>query len=252
MPHNIPDWNTSLLVLPNNEVHIWLASLDVPAKTCTRLRSFLSEEEISRANRFYFPQDRDYFVVGRGLLRIFLGQYLDSDPTTLHFTYGRYGKPVLDPNENNSELSFNMSHSKSKVIYAFSHGREVGIDIEDLNRDVDREQIVRRNCSEQEKIAYHTVPTELKQEAFINCWTRKEAYIKARGEGLAAHLDQITVSLVPGDEPRLLDTQAGEHEITRWTLKEIDVGSGYVAAVIAEGHDWHLRQWDWSWVRDCP
>ena len=235
------------LVLPEDEVHVWRASLEAPGTRIAELRCILSGDELGRANRYLSKSNGRRFLVARALLRTILGRYLGVRPTALFFDYGRNGKPELAQGCNPGGLRFNLSHTGNIAIYAITRNRAVGIDIEDPSRTVDMQPIVRRNCSKQEQADLKSVPEELQQQAFFTCWTRKEAYIKARGDGLSAHLNQITVSLVPGEPARLIDTPEGKEEAARWTIKEINVGSGYVAALIAEGHNWTLRNWGWSW-----
>ena len=235
------------LVLPENEVHIWRASLNVSPIRVAALKRLLSEDEICRAERYYFRRDRRSFVVRRGLLRLILGRYLGMKPGELLFDCNRYGRVELADGHNMSGLRFNLSHSGEAVIYAITRDREVGIDIEDPHRVIDMELMVRRNCSQREKADLQVVSPELRRQAFFNCWTRKEAYIKARGKGLAIALNRFTVSLIPGEPSILLNTEEGAEETARWTFKDISPGGGYIAAVIAEGNDWCIRDWEWSW-----
>jgi len=231
------------LALPEDEVHVWRASLEVPIPRIIDLHNLLSEDEVSRAGRYYFERDRRRFIVGRGQLREILCQYLGIDPQELTFDYNHYGRPELS--NNHKEIHFNLSHAGETVLYAITCGREVGIDIEYLHRDVDMELIIRRNCSEREKLDFDVVPGELKREALFNCWTRKEAYIKAQGDGLALSLNKFSVSLLPGEPAELIDTQGGVHETARWIIAEIDAGPGYIASIAIECQGWRMRKWEW-------
>jgi len=235
------------LVLPEDEVHVWRASLEAPGTGMAELRCILSRDEVGRANRYLSKSNGRRFLVARGLLRTILGCYLGVSPTALFFDYGRNGKPELVPGCNPGGLRFNLSHTSNTAIYAVTRNRAVGIDIEDPSRTVDMQPIVRRNCSKQEQADLQSVPEEMKRQAFFTCWTRKEAYIKARGDGLSAHLNQITVSLIPGEPARLIETPEGKDEAARWTIKDIKAGGEYIAALIAEGRSWRVRNWDWSW-----
>src|SRR3984893_3527343 len=185
------------LALHEGDVHIWLAWLDVETQELTRLRSYLNGEEASRAERFAFPRDRDPFIVGRGRLRELLGKYLHCPPNAVQFKTGRYGKLSLF--DDRDELRFNLSHSHGLALYAFCMGRELGIDSEKIRTEVAGEEIAQRYFSAAEQRDLAEVPKELRDTAFFLCWTRKEAYVKAHGEGLQIALDSFDVSLKPGE-----------------------------------------------------
>jgi 4'-phosphopantetheinyl transferase len=231
------------LALPSDEVHVWRASLDQPASRVQSLQHTLTTDELSQAGRFYFQKDRQHFIVARGLLRAILSRYLDVEPGQLRFCYSDYGKPSLAPPSGPKTLNFNLSHSDRLVLYAVTRGREIGIDLERVRPVPEAEQIAERFFSAEENAVFRTLPARLKQEAFFTCWTRKEAYIKARGEGLSLPLDQFDVSLVPGEPAMLLSTRGDPQEAARWSLRELMPGPGYVAAIAVEGHDWRLACW---------
>jgi 4'-phosphopantetheinyl transferase len=238
--------------LPKDEVHVWHASLEAPPDVVTVLKSLLSEEETHRALRYQLRQHTYRFVVGRGLLRILLGHYLGAPPEDLRFAYSHFGKPELTGASQGSELRFDLWHTHGKILYALSYGRDVGVDIEYMSQTVDRELIVERFCSEHEKSHYSTVPGELKQEAFLNCWTRKEAYIKARSQGLAIPLESFSVSLIPGAPVALLDTGEMREDEVPWSLHGVSFGPEYVAAVAVRGSNYALRTREWVWQQNRP
>jgi 4'-phosphopantetheinyl transferase len=222
--------------LAQNELHIWLAWLDVETQERTRLCSHLSEEEIARANRFVFPRDRDHFVVARGRLRELLGKYLHCAPNAVEFKTGRYGKPsLLDDRE---QLRFNLSHSHGLALYGFCMGRELGIDTEKIRPGFAGEGIAERYFSVMERRELAEVPKELRDTAFFLCWTRKEAYIKAHGDGLQIALDSFDVSLKPGEPETLRSVDS-----SRWSLRSFVPAPEFVAAIIAEGDIQSLRFW---------
>jgi 4'-phosphopantetheinyl transferase len=133
------------------------------------------------------------------------------------------------------------------LMYAFARGREVGIDVEWVRPIADAEQIMERFCSERENADFRAVPEILKERAFLTCWTRKEAYLKARGDGLTRPLDEFSVSLIPGQPAMLMSGGEGDtHDRTQWSLRELVPGNGYVAALAAQGRDWGLRNWECS------
>jgi 4'-phosphopantetheinyl transferase len=131
------------------------------------------------------------------------------------------------------------------ALYAVARGREVGIDLEFIRRDLEVEQIAERFFSRRETATLRALPTDLRKYAFFLCWTRKEAYIKARGEGLSLPLDQFDVSLIPGEPAALLSAQPDSDEALRWSLQELTLASGYVAALAVEGRGWSLSCWQW-------
>ena len=226
-------------------VHAWLASLSVKASTVQRLRQLLTADEICRAERFYFPKDRDHFIVARGVLRRILGRYLDTEPSRLRFCYSAYGKPALDAAFGGGALRFNVSHSHRAALYGVSRGREVGIDLERIRPDFADDRVAERFFSSREVAALRSLPRSMQRDAFFNCWTRKEAYIKARGEGLSLPLDKFDVSLVPGEPAALLATRGDSLGASRWSLQKLEPGSGYVAALAVEGDACRLKCWQW-------
>ena len=244
-------WTTppSSLSLSRDEVHIWSCSLNLSRSFISSLRSNLSKDELDRAERFYFEIDRHRFIARRGLLRVILGRYLKMNPSQLRFHRNNFGKPAMVPIRNQEIISFNLSHSQGLALYAFCYGRKIGIDLERIRTDIEYEQIAERFFSPQEASALRDLPANKKPEAFFNCWTRKEAYIKAKGRGLSIPLSHFEVSLIPGEPARLLNTKFGLKETTRWSLRELIVGSNHVAALAVEGYDWQLKCWRYATER---
>jgi 4'-phosphopantetheinyl transferase len=204
------------------------------------LRDVLSEDERERADRFHFARDRRRFTVARGVLRRLLGRYLGAPAAGVRFAYGAQGKPRLD----HTELHFNVSHAGVFALYAFTVGRDIGVDIEQIRPMEDMLQIARRFFSASEVRTLESLAAEVQPLAFYNCWTRKEAYIKARGEGLALALDAFDVTLRPGDAARMLRAD-DSREVERWSLHAIDAAPGYAAALAVEGHASPMRCWRW-------
>jgi 4'-phosphopantetheinyl transferase len=231
------------LTLRANEVHVWRAALDRPTSQLHILWHILAEGERKWATRFYFRRDRDHYVVARALLRHLLGQYLKTEPSQLVFGYNSYGKPHVAPELDSGRLTFNVSHSHGRALFAFSRGRELGIDIERIRPEFATGQVAERFFSPSEVATLRSLPAEAQPVGFFNCWTRKEAYIKAKGLGLSLPLDQFAVSLAPGEAPVLLSALEDPHEPSRWRLRELSPYPDYAAAVAAEGDGWHLRQW---------
>lgn len=238
-------WPTppAYLALTSQEVHVWRASLDQAIPLVQDLRGILTADELSRSAQFRVRRDRHRFCVAHGLLRMVLSLYVDTEPGQLRFCTGEHGKPALFPVPGRKRISFNLSHSDRLVLYAVALGREVGVDVERVRPLTEMEQIVARLFSVRERTVFQALPVSSRQQAFYNCWTRKEAYLKARGEGLSLPLDQFDVSLAPGQPALLLDVPIGAPEVSQWSLRELEPGPGYVAALAVEGHDWRLSCW---------
>jgi 4'-phosphopantetheinyl transferase len=233
------------LVLGDDEIHVWRATLD---QTPSQIQGFLhnlAADEQAKAERFYFERDREHFIAARGVLRAILGGYLNRAPESLSFCYSSHGKPALAGESDGDAIRFNVSHSHGTALYAVTRGREVGIDVERIRFNLAVAEIAERFFSRQEVAMLQTLPTEEQREAFFYCWTRKEAYIKARGEGLSLPLDQIDVSLAPGKPDAVPGTQPDSSEASRWSLQELAPAPGYVAALAVEGHGWRLACWQW-------
>lgn len=226
------------LALGADEVHLWHASLD--SFSAESLEHLLSEDEVIRARRFHFAKDRNHFTVARALLRKLLTAYLKENREPLQLLYGEMGKPFL-AETGAPPISFNLAHSGGRAIYAFSKDRELGVDLEFVREELAGDDIAKRFFSEREINTLQTVPAELRKQAFFNCWTRKEAYIKARGEGLSMPLDSFDVSLAPEETAALLQNHTDEGEVGRWEMRSIPVAPGFVAALVVEGHDWQLK-----------
>ncbi|HCF26730.1 MAG TPA: 4'-phosphopantetheinyl transferase [Cyanobacteria bacterium UBA11049] len=242
------------LKLSRNDVHVWRATLDRPAECVCQLAQSLSDDERLRAERFYFERDRSRFIVGRGLLRFILSRYLEIAANKLQFCYSSRGKPELIETSREYKLRFNVSHSQEIVLYAVTRDRSIGIDVEYIRPLPEAEQIVKSFFSLYEKSVFERLPPDQKQLAFFNCWTRKEAFVKAIGDGLSLPLDRFDVSLIPGEPARLLgikgDNRALDHlrhrTCSNWSLQDITPIPGYVAALAVEGQSWNLSYWEWQ------
>ncbi len=226
-------------VLPADEVHVWKADLEPSAAQVQCFVEILSPDERARAARFHFARDRDRWTVARGQLRALLARYLGGLPDQFRFSLGPHGKPALAAPAG-THLRFNLSHSAGLALYAVARGREVGVDVEALRPDFATDEIAERFFSPTERRALRAVPPERRCEAFFACWTRKEAYIKARGLGLAIPLDAFDVSLAPDEPAALLATRDEPGESVRWSLEALAPGPGFAGAVVAEGHGWRV------------
>jgi 4'-phosphopantetheinyl transferase len=232
----------SVLHLPSDKVHIWSTSIETASIDLDELWNILSEEEKKRAERFCFDRDRNRHIVAHGVLRTILSYYSDSDPSKHQFNQNEFGKPALSEN---SDLRFNISHSGDQVLYGITRDREIGVDIEKFRTFENAEQIVERFFSPHEQKAFLTLPAHLKDKAFFTIWTRKEAYIKAQGLGLSLPLNQFTISFLPDEPVRLIETEHNKDEQQRWSLHEVSVHPEYHAAVVVEGHNVTLYHYQW-------
>ncbi len=232
-------------VLGLEDVHVWRSGLKPEPETLRRLSELLSSDEKARAERFHFDKDRNAYVTARGVLRTLLGSYLDAPPGTIEFSYGPRDKPALGGDSSQHPLRFNVSHSGEIALYAFTLKREVGVDIEGIRPDFAGEKIARRFFSPFEVTALLALPAEAQTSAFFDCWTRKEAVIKALGEGLSFPLDAFDVTLAPGQPAELIATRPDAREAERWSIREISVPPGYAAAVAVEARAFDLHCFLW-------
>ena len=226
-------------------MHVWRADLSPGRARLLELWQSLSADERERARRFHFERDRGSFIAARGALRNILSRYTGTAPGLLRFSYDAYGKPALSEAVA-GRLRFNVSHSHGLALYAVTAGREVGIDLEFVREDFASLEVAERFFSPQEVSALRSLQPEERANAFFDCWTRKEAYIKARGEGLSHPLHLFTVSLKPGEPAALLSTEDDPRETARWSLRELSAGEGYRAAIAVEGTPPSLSCWRWD------
>jgi 4'-phosphopantetheinyl transferase len=230
--------------LPEDEVQLWRVNLDAIRGDESRWQAVLSADESARAARFHFPHDRQRFVAARAFLRIILASYLATDPNALSFSYSKKEKPSLSAAHADSGVTFNLSHSGGVALFAFTLHREIGVDVEQVRSDSDLEAIARRFFSVEEQTHLAALSAAERVEAFFRCWTRKEAYIKATGDGLSLPLSQFDVSLAPGEANALRATRPDGAEAGRWLLREAPAGPGYIAAICVRGKDWKLKAWN--------
>ena len=217
--------------LGDEDVQVWTLNETVQQDLLHHLKQFLSPDELERAARFRFPVDQERFVVSRGILRCLLAGYLATEPNSFHFEYSDKGKPYLS---SASELQFNVAHSGAVVLWAFARGRRLGIDVEEIRSDFSTQDIAERFFSAAERQALRTLPTKRRHQAFFQCWTRKEAFVKATGDGLSLPLDQFDVTLAPGQPAHLIATRPDANEVRRWSMHNLHVHPNYAAALVVE------------------
>lgn len=223
----------------HDEVHLWVAALETSDDVLSGLARTLSADEQRRCQAYRFERHRRLFVAQHGWLRTVLGRYVGLAPERVSFVYGAHGKPAL-ARECDADLQFNLSHSRTLAALALADGRAVGVDVEALRPVRDAEQIAEHFFSPQERDTFRRLPAPQRTEAFFNCWTRKEAYVKALGEGLACPLDGFDVSLEPGVPARVERVGSDASAAERWRLWHLTPAPGYVGAVAVLGRDCSL------------
>ncbi len=197
------------------------------------LQNSLAADELRRAERFRFPEDKNNFIVARGLLRTLLGKYLNMKPDNIRFCCGPYGKPELMAACGIESLRFNVSHSRGMVLYAVALDRKIGIDLEYIHPDIEVDDIAEQFFSPGGRTFLKTLPRDDRKKIFFMSWTRREAWLKARGTGLA------------GDPGVMRKMDEGVGEAALWSLKDLDMGEKYSAALVVEGRNPHVSFWQW-------
>ncbi|HAM73427.1 MAG TPA: phosphopantetheinyl transferase [Verrucomicrobiales bacterium] len=216
--------------LGREEVHVWLTPLDPDRDRLARCEAVLSPEEVARAGRFRFERHRHAFILSRGTLRLLLSDYTGHPAREIAFSLNPFGKPSLATPRH--PLRFNLSHSHGLALHALTLTGELGVDIEQVRPDVMGEKIADRYFAPPEIESLHSLPPELQAEGFFSCWSRKEAYIKARGDGLSRSLDTFAVSLKPTEPAELLWSGNDPSARETWRLWNLPAPAGYKAALV--------------------
>jgi 4'-phosphopantetheinyl transferase len=229
--------------LAPGDVHVWAACLDDLSEDALGVP--LSADERDRGGRFHFKRDRRRFVTARGLLRVLLGRYLDVDPAGLLFGYGPRGKPCLAERD---EPRFNLSHSGGLALLVFARGCELGVDIEQERPLPESADIARHYFSAREGAGLLSLREDERDAAFFRCWTRKEAFVKATGDGLSRPLDAFDVTLAPGEPARLLRVDGEPEAVRRFRLEDLRPAPGFAGALAIDGETKRVvrRAWDQS------
>lgn len=222
----------SALTLPPDTVHLWQVSLDQPTALVVLLEQLLSVDERARAARFRFERDRRRFIVARGILRSLLARYTNRPATYIEFSYSTKGKPALR-SEQVPHLHFNLAHSAEMALYAFTLEHEVGVDIEQQRPLDDVHQIAEHYFSPRERAILATQVDDELYRTFFTYWTRKEAYVKGSGEGLALLTTQLDVAVPQGQVVRLVGSN-GEAD---WYIYDLAVVAGYRGALALQEHN---------------
>jgi len=220
-------------------LEVWTVWLDASEAANRTFRSLLSSEEVLRADRFATEALTASYQTSHGVLRVLLAQYLKRDPHEIEFTVGRAGKPAL---KIELGMHFNMSHSGTLAAYAFTSAGPVGVDIEQIRSVSDLEGIAKHHfCPAETTELLSIADQEQRRDAFFRCWTRKESYIKALGDGLSMPLDQFQVTLLPDIPARLVHIQNSVRAASAWTLRHLEPTSGYLGAVAYQVGEHHFK-----------
>ena len=232
-------------------IHLWRVRLDQTAEVYRACLDTLTPDERERAGRFHFERHRQQFVIARGALRSVLGRYLDRPPGQLRFAYSAFGKPEVEGEEGGGCLRFNLSHAEGVALIALTRGREVGVDVEVVREEFPGMEIAEGYFSAREVGTLRSLPEEAWAAAFFLYWTRKEAYIKALGEGLSHSLRQFSVSLGDGESSVLAEPEGVAPGASGWSVKGLSVGESHAAAVAFRGPVTNFRFWQWDAALLC-
>jgi 4'-phosphopantetheinyl transferase len=228
--------------LTEGEVHVWLAHLPTARTALNELSTLLKPDEVARSEQFRTDLLRERWQLTRAILRSLLAQYSGVNPQKIAFQLGAHGKPALATAFGQAGLHFNTSHSGDYAAFGLTRLGDIGVDIEQVNRERPRhEGIARRFFSPDEVAQLESVPESDQVQAFFSLWTRKEAFVKARGDGVASGLDQFTVSLT---EPRILDIANGN--ASQWSLSVLPTIDGYAGAMVVKAKACRPRFWNWT------
>jgi 4'-phosphopantetheinyl transferase len=224
-------------------ITVWFVPLETDEAVFEKNLQLLSDDEHTRAQRFHFDKDRHHFVNCRATLRKVLADITGHSADTLTFRYAEHGKPYLEGPR--SEVFFNVSHTHGMGLVASRSSGEIGVDLEPRERKVNYPELAKGFFSPAETETLLALPQEEQQEAFIRCWTRKEAYMKARGAGISMGLSTFDVSFAPGDQPCLLRTET-PGDADAWSLHDLSTVEGFIAALCLEGAGGPIETSTWS------
>ncbi len=232
--------------LTAGEIHVWLARAGDGGQCVACCENLLSAAERERAARFKFEKDRRLYIVAHAALRSILAGYMAVAPADLQFDLGRNGKPRLAPTFTQDKLEFNLSHSSEVALIAVTREREIGVDVERVKEDFAFAEVAERYFTAREVSALRALPEGLQRRAFYQCWTSKEAFLKAKGVGLSGELHEVEILLDGEGRVQVRSTLPG------WGLSELNPCDGYVGAVVLEGSEGDLRRYQWSGLPNGP
>ena len=230
------------LLLDHACIDVWQGQIDIPATAVEACHELLSVAEKQRAAAFTFADKYREYVVSRGLLRKALARVLQRPAGEFVIHQGDGGKPFLDAVCAGQAVCFNVSHSHGLAMVALSLDRQLGIDVEKIRADVNLEKLAARFFSAGEARALREYHGDV-QAAFFATWTRKEAYVKALGKGIAFGLGEFDVNVCPHEAPRLLANRRDPAAAANWHMENIETEAGFIATVAADGGEFTLRCW---------
>ncbi len=226
--------------LKSSEVHIWRFDLSEFVNTVSEMRQILSADECARADRFHFEKDRTRFVIRRGVLRKLLSKYVSIEPADLRFAHNNFDKPALEGDE---RIVFNASSSQDVGIVGIAHNAKLGMDVEFVDTTFPHMEIAKRYFSDDEVRALQALPSELRTTVFFDCWTKKEAYVKAIGDGMSLTLPTLTISC-EGSE--VFSVTARSEEMSGWSFESFFVEENSIASIAVEGEPTELHYFKWA------
>lgn len=218
--------------LSPHQAHVWCFSLEISPEQIKYNFNLLNVDEKNRAQRFKFEKHQHAFIAARGQLRILLSQYLQCDPKAIEFEYNQYGKPKI---KNNPHLQFNLSHSEGVALCAITLNNAIGVDIEYMKKDVEMDAIAERFFSQCESNELHALQGEAKIQGFYNAWSRKEAFLKAYGQGLSYSLKNVEVTIIPEQDAKILALHHAQLNAEDWYIQALEPIEGYAAALVVRG-----------------
>lgn len=218
-------------VLKTPTVDIVGVRLDAPADVSAALWQLLSRDERERAEKFRYAEHRQHYIVARASLRRLLAERLRIAPRAVEFVETKYGKPRLAPVHGSADVEFNLSHSGILALYAFTSGRAVGVDVELIREVPDADDLAERFFSPTETASLRALPLDRRSLAFLACWTRKEAFIKALGLGFSCPLDAFDVTIDPDAPARITRIEERIDRVANWTVQAFTPYPRYIAAV---------------------
>jgi 4'-phosphopantetheinyl transferase len=235
------DWGSrAFRVLKTPDVDVISLRLDAPADVRAALWQLLSRDERQRAERFRYVEHRQRYIVARASLRRLLAERLGIAPSAVELVETSYGKPKLGPVHGSAGLEFNLSHSEVLAVYVFTKGRAVGVDVELIRQVPDADDLAECFFSPREAAALRSLPLDRRSLAFLACWTRKEAFIKALGLGLSCSLDTFDVTIDPDAPARIIRIEARIGRVAHWRLQAFTPYPSYIAAMAYRVDGRHL------------
>ena len=235
------------LSLSRDDVHVWCSSLNFPDISIGQMAQVLSADELKRAERFHFHENRNQFIAAHALLRKLLAKYMNIEAGRISFEYGRNGKPFLSEKCSYEKIRFNLSRSNGYAIFAFANDREIGVDIEYVKEFAYMDKVAEQVFSPKDNAVLRSFAKIEKKEAFFTFWSRKEAYLKAIGEGFSSASDTVDISSYTIDESISVYSKGNSGAISCWTIQDLTPLPGFIAAFAVEGagavyHCWQIHR----------